>query len=176
MVAVSSGEKKALAIILVVAVVFVAVVGGLVFALTSGHDDPDEPYLQVTSGSHFARVRPSVWCDVKLEKCDPPAGTQARRPAAFPVQPGDTLMLSVSADIASGPWFLVTQYATPRGVQEPGIAVKLSKTTYTEVLRSTADRTLVSVEVQVPSAVAVGDQTNVRGYLSLDTTPYDRKK
>ena len=105
-----SGEKKAIAIIVVVAVLFVAVVGGTVAALTVGRHHDEGPHLQLAVGDRLVRVEPSIRCDVFGNNCEPKDLSQATF-GHVPVPVGESVLMSVSADIARQPWTLVTQYA-----------------------------------------------------------------
>lgn len=174
---VNSGEKKALAIIAAVVVAFVVIVGGTVAVLTkdqwSGDSTEEQPYLQLAVGDRLVRVDPTRMCDVFLKNCEPKrmADAQVQR---VPVPVGESVMLSVSKDIAEWPWNLVIQYLTPEGLDGTSVPMR-SNSTYTTVLHSTPDRILINVEVQVPSAIADAQNNNViaRGYLAADTSPQD---
>lgn len=166
----NSGEKKAVTIILVVAVVFVAVVGVTVGFLVAGtSSQKDEAYMHIAVGDELHTVQPTAWCTVLGENCVTHPGVNR-----VPVPIGESAVVSVSHQIAEGPWGLVTQYARADGTVynvDPIPAFQLSGHTYTVVLPSTPDRVLVNVEVQSLSAVAQGDTINLRGLLSADTTP-----
>ncbi|MEE4025604.1 DUF2771 family protein [Gordonia sp. PKS22-38] len=170
----NSGEKKALAIIAAVAVAFVAVVGGSVAFLTkdswSGDSDSEHSYLHLAVGDRLVRVDPTRMCDVFLENCEPEDPADARI-ARVPVPIGESVVLSVSQDIAEWPWNLVVQYLTPNGPDGTVVPMR-SNSTYTTVLHSTAERTLIAIEVQLPSVVSAGDDTvSMRGFLAADTSP-----
>ncbi|MAU84849.1 DUF2771 family protein [Gordonia sp. Z-3] len=170
----SSADKKVMAIIAAVVVAFVVIVGGAVAVLTKdtwsgGHPDED-PYLQLAVGDRLVRVEPTRMCDVFLRNCEPEDPT-AIDVARVPVPVGESMMLSVSQDIAEWPWNLVVQYLTPSGPDGTIVPMR-SNSTYTTVLHSTPDRILIAIEVQLPSVVSAGDDTvSMRGYLAADTSP-----
>lgn len=169
----SSAEKKAIAIILIVAMVFVVIVGSTVAALTVGHHDENDdlPYLQIAAGKKFTRVEPMVWCSVQLTACHPANVNNPHPPTRFAVDPGDTVVLTVSDELATGPWRLVSQFLTPAG----GITRSQyfrPNSTYTLTIPTSRDRTLVTLEVQAPSQVQTAENEFViRGYLGVDTRP-----
>ncbi|AZG45596.1 DUF2771 family protein [Gordonia insulae] len=175
---VNSAEKKTLAIIAAVILAFVVIVGGAVALLTkdtwSGDAaDDDHAYLQLAVGDQLVRVEPTRMCDVLLKNCEP-ANVSDITVQRVPVPVGESVMLSVSEDIAKWPWNLVIQYLTPQGLDGTSVPMR-SNSTYTTVLHSTRDRILVNIEVQVPSAISDAANNNViaRGYLAADTTPDD---
>ncbi|MGV9823990.1 DUF2771 family protein [Gordonia sp. NPDC003429] len=168
-----SGEKKAIAIIVVVAVLFVAVVGGTVAALTVGRHHDEGPYLQLAVGDRLVRVEPSIRCDVFGNNCEPKDLSQATF-GHVPVPVGESVLMSVSADIARQPWTLVTQYADARGVitdPDPEPVYKKSGATYTVTLPSTHDHVLVKIEVKVISAQTTATALPFRAVFAVDTTP-----
>lgn len=167
----NSGEKKALTIIVVVAVVFALAVGGTVAALTVGKPHDDKPYLQLAIGDRLVRVEPARWCDLFVQECDPANPDDVRVPkVSVPI--GSTVLLSVSEGIAETPWRLITQYMTPRGPQTSEQLHRVGET-YTQPLTSQPDAILINIEVQVLSAIAQPDGSDAiaRGYLAVDTTP-----
>ncbi|MDY6807757.1 MAG: DUF2771 family protein [Actinomycetota bacterium] len=170
----SSADKKALTIIATVAVAFVVIVGGTVAVLTreawSGDGPDEEPYLHLAVGDRLVQVEPTRMCDVFLENCEPENPTDIDV-ARVPVPVGESMMLSVSQDIAEWPWNLVVQYLTPEGPDGTVVPMR-SNSTYTTVLHSSPERILIAIEVQLPSVVSAGDDTvSMRGYLAADTSP-----
>ena len=170
----NSGEKRAVAIIASVAVVFVAVVGGTVGALVAGNHHDDRGYLHVAIDDELITVKPTEWCDVLMQRCTADQD-QALRGQHVPLPVGQSAMLSVSEDISEHPWLLYRLYADRNGVivnPNPTPEYKTSGSTYTVELPSRSDRVLVNIEVQPLSAVVVDGQYQVaRGVLSLNTTP-----
>nr|WP_272918268.1 DUF2771 family protein [Gordonia sp. SID5947] len=131
--------------------------------------------MQLAVGDRLVRVDPTRMCDVFLKNCEPEKITDAQV-QRVPVPVGESVMLSVSQDIAEWPWNLVIQYLTPEGLDGTSVPMR-SNSTYTTVLHSTPDRILVNLEVQVPSAISDAENNNViaRGYLAADTSPPDLK-
>ena len=87
---ISSGEKKALSIIAIVVVLFVAVVGTSVFLLTRNAAHDDQPYLHVAVGDELHTVDPRWWCDLMLTACDPEI-TAPNETATVPVPVGSPI-------------------------------------------------------------------------------------
>ncbi|WLP89558.1 MULTISPECIES: DUF2771 family protein [Gordonia] len=170
----SSGEKKAVAIIALVAIVVVAVVGSAVGVLvaTAHSDDEDGAYLHLAVGDQLHTVEPVRWCDVFLTECTPPPNQPQRETPHVPVPTGTSVLLSVPSVIASGPWSLTALYATPKGLYEDSRILQ-SGTTFTVKLESEPDRVLVGITVIVPSAVVNADGTidTARGALAVQTAP-----
>ncbi|MGW0037760.1 DUF2771 family protein [Gordonia sp. NPDC003376] len=170
----NSGEKKAVAIIALVAIVFVAVVGSAVGVLvaTDQSKDEDAVYLHLSVGDQLHTIEPVRWCDVFLTECSPPATQPQRETPHVPVPTGTSVLLSVPSEIASGPWNLIALYATPKGVYEDSRILQ-SGTTFTVKLDSQPDRVLIGVTVIVPSAVVNADGTidTARGQLTVQTAP-----
>lgn len=166
----SSGEKKTLAIIVAVAVAFVAVVGTSVFLLTRDSRGEEHPgYLQLSVGDQLHRIEPVKWCDAFLEECEP-SGEQLPTPHA-PVPVGQSVVMSVSGDIAEFSWNMKAVYWTPKGIVEDE-STKESGTTYSQVLRSRPDSVLIGLSVYPPSVIK--DQNGdyyARGILTVDTSP-----
>ncbi len=173
----NSGDKKAIAIIAAVVIAFVVIVGGAVAVLTrdqwSGDDNnnTEDLYLQLAVGDRLVRVEPTSMCDVFLKNCQPENDADIHV-EKVPVPVGESVVLSVSKDIAKFPWNLVVQYLTPQGLDGTSEPMR-SNTTYTTVLHSTPEQILVNIEVQVPSVVSPAGEEGViaRGYLAADTTP-----
>lgn len=169
----TAAEKKTLALIATLVVLFGAVVvaSAVVLARATSSDRDHLPYLQIAVGDQLTRVYPIVWCDVQMRDCDPPIGSKVNRTTTpVPVRVGQTALVSVSAEIAQNPWAMIAEYYTPNGIvrDEP---LYPSNTRYTVALPSTLDRTLISIEVQAPSAVQTPDGIVVRGFLGVDTLP-----
>ncbi|MEO9327070.1 DUF2771 family protein [Gordonia aurantiaca] len=171
---ISSGEKKALSIIAAVVVVFVVVVGTSVFFLTRDSDKEHEPYLHIAVGSDLYTVEPARWCDLFLERCSPEAGKPQRPTPRVPVPVGETILLTVSGEIAESPWRLQTVYWVPGlGIDEDEDKFTAGAT-YSVPLRSTAERILIGVTVVPPSGVFIGENVAYgRGVLTADTSPVD---
>ncbi|MGP3706174.1 DUF2771 family protein [Gordonia paraffinivorans] len=171
---ISSGEKKALSIIAAVVVVFVVVVATSVFLLTRNSDKEHEPYLHIAVGSDLYTVEPARWCDLFLEKCAPAADQPQRPTPRVPVPVGETILLTVSAEIAESPWRLQTVYWVPgAGIDEDEDKFDAG-TTHSVPLRSTPEKILVGITVLPPSGVFIGDNvTYDRGVLTADTSPAD---
>ncbi|GAB88717.1 DUF2771 family protein [Gordonia rhizosphera] len=176
----NSGDKKAIAIIAAVAIAFVVIVGGAVAILTrdqwsedgNNNNNTDDLYLQLAVGDRLVRVEPTRMCDVYLKNCEP-KNVADIHVQQVPVPVSESVMLSVSKNIAKEPWNLVVQYLTPWGLDGTSQPMR-SNTTYTTVLHSTPERILVNIEVQLPSVVAVqGDDNGLfaRGFLAADTAP-----
>lgn len=150
-------DKKSLTILVAGVLAVVAVIAVATTLLVRGSTEA-EPRLSLASGRSLLQLEPTFLCDVKMESCHPRALSEAelaaQPPVDFPVPVGGTLTLSVPQDIASGPWLLTALYATPEGLQ-PVQWFHLSGTTYTQVLESTADKTLLLVEVKPASGVVI---------------------
>ena len=167
---ISSGEKKALSIIAIVVVLFVAVVGTSVFLLTRDAAHDDEPYLHLAVGDELHTVDPRWWCDLMLTECDPEI-TAPRETVTVPVPVGSTIMLTVSSEIAQGPWNLAAVYQTPRGLVEDE-QPQGSDSTHTLTLRSVPDRGLIGFTVIAASArLSPADEVLPRGELAVQTAP-----
>ena len=170
----NSGEKKAVAIIAIVAVVFTGVVGGIVSALVVGKHHDERGYLHVAIDDQLITVKPTEWCDVLMQNCTADQD-QALRGQHAPLPIGQSAMLSVSENISDHPWLLYLLYADRNGViinPDPTPEYKTSGSAFTLELPSRPDRVLVNIEVQPLSAVVVDGQFQVaRGVLALNTTP-----
>ncbi|MDL9937787.1 DUF2771 family protein [Gordonia sp. ABSL1-1] len=171
-----NGEKKALTIIAVVAVVFVVVVASTTFLLV--RDEPREhpPYLHLAVGGELYKVEPRWYCDVLLRDCHPSPSEggipNARQTPRTPIPVGESTMLTVSSDIAEGPWKLNLLYSTPRGLTEVQRPLYKADSTYTIVLKSEPGRVLLGLTVLLPSAVELPDgSVPVRAELAADTRP-----
>ncbi len=164
----SSGEKKFVAIFTIVAVLFVAVVATSVALLTAGHQDDDPPYVQVASGTDFVRVEPLVYCTIDMSTCE---GSPLDKPTRVPVDIGDTLVVSLSADLSVGPWTLIIQYLTKDGYADGGEMVYRSGSKHTIMVPSTKDKILAAIEIKQPSQVEVDGGFAPRGIWGIDTLP-----
>lgn len=164
----TSGEKKFFAIFSIVAVLFVAVVGGSVALLVSGHTSDDAPYVQVANGDQLVRVEPLKYCSIDLQDCN---RETLDPPARVPVKVGDTLMLSLSSELAVGPWTLVVQYLTAEGSDIGDEVFYPSDSARTITLDSTRDRILAAVEIKQPSQVEDEFGFVPRGIWGIDTLP-----
>ena len=169
-----SGEKKALAIITAVAVLFVAVVGTAVFLLVRDAPREHQPYLHVATDDGLHQIDTVRWCDLFLRGCDPPLDRPQRDTPHVPVPIGTTAVLSVSTSIGEGPWTLIALYSTPRGPYEDE-KTYASGSRYTVILRSRPDSVLLGITVNLPSAIINQDGTlgPARGVLAVDTKPAD---
>ncbi|MCX6467854.1 MAG: DUF2771 family protein [Corynebacteriales bacterium] len=165
----SSGEKKFVAIIAIIGVVFVAVVAGGVFALTSGHEE-EAPYLQATTGKTLVKVQPTILCDIDLSNCRKGAeGTFARE---LPVPVGEQAIISVSQGIADAPWALTIEYLTPKGFEQEPPVFYAPNERFTFTVSSTKDKIVSNVEVRLPSGrTDAGGAPITRGFWSLKTLP-----
>ncbi|MBA4024459.1 MAG: DUF2771 domain-containing protein [Gordonia sp.] len=164
----SSGEKKFFAIFSIVAVLFVVVVASSVAVLASGHEADDTPYVQVASGDKLVRVEPLKYCSIDLQNCNQEA---LDPPARVPVKVGDTVMLSLSAELAVGPWTLVVQYLTAEGSDIGDEVFYPSDSARTITLDSTRDRILAAIEIKQPSQVEDEFGFVPRGIWGIDTLP-----
>ena len=111
----NSGEKKAVAIIAIVAVVFTGVVGGIMSALVVGKHHDERGYLHVAIDDQLITVKPTEWCDVLMQNCTADQD-QALRGQHAPLPIGQSAMLSVSENISDHPWLLYLLYADRNGV------------------------------------------------------------
>lgn len=170
----SATEKKFLAIGMVALVLFAGIVVGAATLLANTGKTDERPHVQIAVGDTLTKVDPLIWCDVLMRECDPPYNSRATRSTAkAPVTVGQSAVVSVPAEIATGPWSLVAEYYTPHGyVRDERILPSNSQ--YTVVLHSTLERTLVTIQIQAPSAVETPDGFIVRGTFSVDTTPTKR--
>lgn len=167
----SSATKRTLGIVGVLVLLYAAVIVGAAALVAANTDHNDRPYLQIAVGDQLHRVEPIYWCDVLMRECDPPMkSVVTRSKSRIPVTVGETALVSVSQQIATGPWRLVAEYYTPTGIvrDEPFF---LSDSTYTVALHSTVERTLLTIEVQAPSAIETSDGVVARGILAADTAP-----
>lgn len=151
-------DKKALLSITGVAAVVVVVIAVATTFLVRGHDAPP-PALSLATGEKLVRAEPTFWCDAKMTDCEPfdPRKLDGEVPfkvASAPVAVGDTLILSVPGEVAEGPWVLVAEYATPKGLVRQQW-IHRSGTMYTQKLPSTPDRVLLGIEVTPLSAVVL---------------------
>ena len=148
-------EKKTLAILAAGAVAMLAVIAVATTLLVRGHHE-ELPRISLTADRHNVRAEPVFWCDVKLTDCKPfdprPLPEIPIDPVDFPVTAGKTLTLSVPQEVAEGPWALVAQYSTPRGLQATQW-IHHSESTFTQVLKTSPDRVLMGVEITPLSAV-----------------------
>lgn len=168
----NSGEKKALTIFAVVAVVFVIVVGISVYFLTSdARSDDGRPDIELSVGDQTIEMAPSRWCDVEVTECDPAALTDMTI-TELPVPIGETITMTVPEEIYDIPWRTILQFsANGEDVQEaaqytPGETRELE-------IFSSPDKVLVNIEVQLPSAVADADGSNnvARALYAINTIP-----
>ncbi|WP_238421132.1 DUF2771 family protein [Gordonia sp. 'Campus'] len=167
---ISSGEKKALSIIAIVVVAFVAVVGTSVYLLTRNAQHTDQPYLHIAVGDELHSVEPRWWCDLMLTECDPEI-TTPRETADIPVPVDTTIMVTVSSEIAQGPWNLAAVYQTPGGLVEDE-QPQAPDSTYTLTLRSTPEKELIGFTVIAASArLSPADEVLPRGELAVQTAP-----
>ena len=169
-----SGERKALVIIAVVAVAFVAIVGGAVAFLTDGFTGQDEdehpPKVSLAVGGTLTRIEPARWCTLELTKCSPARMEEIKVPRV-PVEVGETVVLSVPSSIAERPWNVVAEYLTPHGPTRDG-GIRTSGSTFTMVLHSRPDYILTNIEIQLPSIKIDADGVPVaRAIIAADTRP-----
>lgn len=147
--------------------------------LVRGADEPS-PQLSLATGDGLVHVAPAYWCDAELTECRPHAPTAediaAITSTPAPVAIGKTLVLSVPAEVADGPWSLQATYWTPQGL-ELREWVHRSGATFSQSLESTADRVLLGVEikpitvVQAPAGDEMTDDFLARAIFSANTTP-----
>ncbi|MFT3659997.1 MAG: DUF2771 family protein [Gordonia sp. (in: high G+C Gram-positive bacteria)] len=152
-------DKKALALVTAGAVAVAAVIALVTTLLVvRGADHHDDPRISLAADRDYERVAPTFFCDLKMEECRPrPLSNEeiARLPqASFPVETGRSLTLSVPTEVAEAPWQLTAVYATPAGIV-PVLWWHRSGATSTQVLASTADRTLLGIEIKPVSTVVV---------------------
>jgi hypothetical protein len=164
----TKGEKKFVAIVSIAVLLFVAVVGGSVAALVSGHKSDDVPYLQVANGTKLIRVEPLIYCAIDGSDCE---GSPTGKPARIPVKVGDSLMVSLSSDLSVGPWTLVTQFLTEDGFDNTAEVFYRSDSRRTITVPSTRDRILATIEIKQPSQVELDDGFAPRGIWGIDTLP-----
>ncbi len=133
----TTGEKKFFAIAVITVLLLVAVIGGSVAALASGHEDNDVPYLHVANGNTLITVEPLIYCSIEVTNCE---GSPTNKPARIPVPVGDAVMVSLSSDLSVGPWTLVVQYLTKDGFDNTAEVFYRSDSKRTFTLASTRDR------------------------------------
>lgn len=166
MPALSSGEKKFAIIASVIAVVFVAVVGGTVAALTIGHDKP-VPVVQVAHGDSLTRVSPKMYCHkINGPTCE---GLVQGEMTTISLPPGESMMVTVPKEVADQPWILIvvrrndTPETNNQKVYAPG-------SRYTVTLTSEPSDPILGIEIQrVP--FRTDDGYFASGIWSLKTTP-----
>ncbi|MFT3716009.1 MAG: DUF2771 family protein [Gordonia sp. (in: high G+C Gram-positive bacteria)] len=160
-------DRKALAVLAATAVAVVALIAGLTTVLVKTVHHDDLPQVSVAADGHGLRADPVFWCDLKLTECKPfdprPLPEIPITPVGFPVATGSTLTLSVPEEVSAGPWSLVAQYSTPKGLQAVQW-IHHSGTTFTQLLPSTPDRVLMGVEITPLSAVL--EDTTPEGFES----------
>lgn len=169
-----SGERKALVIIAVVAVAFVAIVGSAVAFLTdgfAGHDEDEHPpKVSLAVGGTLTRIAPARWCTIDLTECTPDRLEDMTVPRV-PVEVGQSVVLSVPSSIAERPWNVVAEYLTPHGSTRDG-GIRTSGSTFTMVLHSRPDYILTTIEIQLPSIRVDADGVPVaRAIIAADTRP-----
>lgn len=169
-------------IALAAAAVMLAVIVVATTLLVRGHTETS-PQISAASGSRLERVSPSYWCDPKMEKCTPRflSMEEIRQipPARLAVPIGGALSVSVPTEISAHPWALLAEYATPAGIAQV-IWIHQSGTAFTQILKSTPNRVLLTVELSPFSAVlkdapegVESDQGDIlfRAHYAIDTTP-----
>ncbi|EGD54230.1 DUF2771 family protein [Gordonia neofelifaecis] len=176
-------DKKALTIIGAVVVAALVIIAGATALLVSGHEKP-LPTVSFQAGDDLTRAEPSYWCSVQMDDC---RGVDARgrfklRTYDHPVAVGERVTLSVPKEVASGPWTLIAEYATPRGIQRV-MWLHMPDTMYTQILHSEPRRVLMGVEISSISAYrektpGMGGDTldadfSIRGTFSIRTLPVD---
>ena len=169
----SSGEKNAVATIATVALLFVAVVGTTVGVLVAtSKSEEHKPYFQLAVGTSLHTVDPVRWCEIDLSKCDPPLNQKQSETPRVDVETGQSVLLSVSKDIAEAPWNLTTLYWTPKGLIEKEDP-QASGETFSVTLHSRPNRILLGVTINVASVISSPDGTTTlaRGVLAADTSP-----
>ncbi|MEH3154735.1 MAG: DUF2771 family protein [Gordonia paraffinivorans] len=163
------GEKKVGliggAVILIAALV---VVGGVYLLTRDGFDE--KPYVQATTGKSLVTVDPTIFCGIDLSDCQQgEPGTFAKK---LPVPAGQSVLVSVSKEIASAPWVLTLEYLTPRGFEQrpPQFFAPNEKFSFTA--RSTPDAVLSTIEVRLPSSrVDTSGAPITRAFWSISTLP-----
>ncbi|MGB3696722.1 MAG: DUF2771 family protein [Gordonia sp. (in: high G+C Gram-positive bacteria)] len=176
-------DKKALTIIGAAVIAALVIIVGATAALVRGHEEP-LPAISFQSGDSLTRVEPSFWCSVKMNDCRlvDAQGRFTIRTYDHPVAIGERVSLSVPSEIATGPWTVIAEYATPRGILRV-LSVHLPNTLYTQILHSEPDRVLIGVEVSSISGYrekTPGQQPGsldgdfpFRGTFSIRTLPLD---
>jgi len=164
--ALSSGEKKFAAIAAVIAVLFVAVVGGTVAALTAGHHKPI-PVVQVAHQKSLTRVSPKMYCP----KIDGPTcvGMVQGEMSTISLPPGESMMVTVPKEVADQPWILIVvrRGDTPETNNQ---TVYGPRSRYTVTLTSEPSDPILGIEIQrVPFRTDDGYFSS--GIWSLKTTP-----
>ncbi|GAA2366318.1 MULTISPECIES: DUF2771 family protein [Gordonia] len=177
------GDKKALAIIGAVVVAALVIIAGATTLLVRGHEKP-LPTISFQAGDHLTRAEPSYWCSVKMDDCRlvDRNGKFKLRTYDHPVAIGERVTLSVPKEISDGPWTLIAEYATPRGIARV-MWLHLPGTTFTQILHSEPDRVLMGVEVSSISAYrektpgqdndSLDVDLSIRGTFSIRTLPVD---
>jgi hypothetical protein len=164
----TTGEKKFFAIAAITVLLLVAVIGGSVAALASGHEDNDVPYLHVANGNTLITVEPLIYCSIEVTNCE---GSPTKKPARIPVPVGDAVMVSLSSDLSVGPWTLVVQYLTKDGFDNTAEVFYRSESKRTFTLASTRDRILATIEIKQPSQKEDAGGFIPRGIWGIDTLP-----
>lgn len=166
MPALSSGEKKFVAIASILVVVFVAVVGGTVAALTVGHHKP-VPVVQVAHGKSLTHVSPTMYCG-KVEGLTCKDMVKGEM-STITLPSGESMMISVPEEVASEPWILIVarEHDTDETTTQTLYA---AHSRYTVVLTSEPANPIIGIEIQrVP--FRTDDGYVASGIWSLKTTP-----
>ncbi len=162
---------------LVVAALATAVVAIVVFALTAAaavrhnRDTVERPELSVAVDRTLRYVGPYLYCDdVLKQQCDP-----KQKPAEIPVQPGQTILVSLPPYIAKRPWDVSVQYLFPNGNSTITSTPHLTPGDSLIVLQSTRDALIAQIELHVPSDVqdAFGNLIS-QAVWAIDTLPSAR--
>lgn len=180
--AIQPSDKKALTALAAAALAMLAVIAIATTLLVRGHTD-ESPTISAASGDQIERVAPSYWCDAKMEKCTPRFLSLEEisqvPPARLAVPVGGKLSVSVPSEISSHPWTMLAEYATPAGIAQT-LWIHQSGTAFTQVLESTPDRVLLTVELAPFSAVVKDAPGGVesgegdilfRAHYGIDTSP-----
>lgn len=174
------GDKKALGIIGAVVIAALVIIAGATALLVRGHEKPI-PTVAFQAGDHLTEAEPSYWCSVNMDDC---RGVDAKgrfklRTYDHPVAVGERVTLSVPKEIAEGPWALIAEYATPRGIVRV-LYPHMPSTLYTQILHSEPGRVLMGVELssisarqeQIPGQPESTDgDLGIRGTFSIRTLP-----
>ena len=163
------GEKKFGLIAGTVILIAALVVVGSVYLLTRDGFD-EQPSVQATTGKNLVTVEPTIFCGIDLSDCrQGEPGTFAKK---LPVPAGQSVLVSVSKEIASAPWVLTLEYLTPRGFEQrpPQFFAPNEKFSFTA--RSTPDAVLSTIEVRLPSSrVDTSGAPITRAFWSISTLP-----
>ncbi|MDF0529829.1 DUF2771 family protein [Tsukamurella sp. 8F] len=154
----------------VAALVVAAIAIGLtVFAaVRHNRDAVDRPQLSVAGPSGLRYVSPYLYCDdVGQGRCDPKGS-----PAKIPLEPGQTIWVSMPSYISERPWDVSVQYLFPGGASTVENTTHLEPGQSMLTLMSKPDALVAQIEVHVPSVVqdSFGNLLTQAAW-SIDTLP-----